>query len=316
MPTVVLNHDLPLADALTGRREGLTVVSANDHDEALAALSDAGMLVCNGNGWDDRFLDALSRGDWVQVTSSGYDAYPVDALRDRGVSFTNATGIHTPVVAEHAFALALSFTRLIPTLASKQGDRTWGPRTELSHELSDWTGRTLTVYGLGAIGEAIARRGLAFEMDVYGVKRDPDDYDGRLPADRVVAADAFHDVLPETDLLVAVVPLTPETRGAIDADVFDALPDSAVLVNVARGPVVDEAALLDALRNGDVAGAGLDVFDEEPLPADSPLWDRDDVVLTPHVGGRSNTFPERFASLFFENYDRRRADEPLVNQLA
>jgi D-2-hydroxyacid dehydrogenase (NADP+) len=205
---------------------------------------------------------------------------------------------------------------MIPEFVSKQAEHTWGPRTAVTADLTDWTGQTLTVYGLGSIGETIAERGSAFGMDVYGVKRDPEDYDGCLPAGRVLASDEFHDVLPETDLLVAIAPLTEETRGSIDGAVFRALPDSAILINVSRGPVVDEAALVDALRAGELAGAGLDVFEAEPLPADSPLWDREDVIVTPHVGGRSNSFPTRFADLFAENYGRWRADEPLQNQIA
>ena len=315
MPTVVINHDLPLAEPLEGRRDDLEVVSASGRDEALTALSDAEILVCNPGGWDERFLDVLEADDWIQVTSAGYDAYPIDAIRERGVTFTNATGNYGPVVAEHAFAMALAFTRMIPQFRARQRERIWGPRSEVSLRLSDWKDHTLTVYGLGNIGESIAERGLAFEMDVYGIKRDPAEYDGCLPPERVRASDELLEVLPGTDLLVAIVPLTEATRGSIDADVFEALPDSAILVNVARGAVVDEDALIEALRSGEIAGAGLDVFEDEPLPESSPLWDRDDVILTPHIAGRSNTFPTRFAELFLENYDRRRAGETLVNQV-
>jgi len=204
---------------------------------------------------------------------------------------------------------------MIPEFVSKQAERQWGPRTEVSMELTDWNDHTLTVFGLGNIGEEIAGRGLAFGMDVYGVKRDPDEYDGCLSAERVLASNEFHDVLPETDLLVIIVPLTDETRNSIDQSVFRVLSDSAILINVARGPVVDEAALVDALRAGEIAAAGLDVFDEEPLPENSPLWTRDDVIITPHVGGRSDTFPDRLAELFVENYERRQRDERLLNQI-
>jgi D-2-hydroxyacid dehydrogenase (NADP+) len=313
MSTLVIDHDLPLAEALEGRFDDLAVVSTADREETTAALADAELLVCNPTRWDDRFLESLSSGDWVQATSAGYAAFPVEAFRDRGVRFSNATGVHDPVVAEHAFAFAFAFSRTIPTFVSKQAERTWGPRDEVTADLTDWTGDTLTVYGLGSIGETIAKRGSAFGMEVYGIKRDPEDYDGSLPAERVLAAEAFHDVLPGTDLLVAIVPLTEATRGSIDAEVFRALPDSAVLVNVSRGPVVDEAALVDALQSDEIAGAGLDVFETEPLPEDSPLWEREDVIVTPHVGGRSDTFPTRFADLFAENYERWRAGESLRN---
>lgn len=315
MPTVVVNHDLPIAAALEGRRDDLTVRSTAGYEEAVSALEGAEFLVCNPGRWDDRLLEVLGPGDWIQATSAGYAAFPIDEFRDRGVTFTNATGIHDPVVAEHVFALAFAFSRMIPEFVSKQAERTWGPRTEVSHELTDWKGRTLTVYGLGSIGEAIAERGVAFGMDVRGVKRDPDDYGGCLPPERVLASDELHDVLPETDLLVVIVPLTDETRSSIDEAALRALPDSAVLVNVARGPVVDEAALVDALRTGELAGAGLDVFEEEPLPEDSPLWDMENVIVTPHVGGRSDTFPDRLADLFVENLDRWREDDTLLNQI-
>jgi D-2-hydroxyacid dehydrogenase (NADP+) len=152
-------------------------------------------------------------------------------------------------------------------------------------------------------------------MNVYGIKRNPDDYKGHLDTKHVLSADEFHDVLPETDLLVASVPLTESTRSAIDAEVFDRLPESAIIINVSRGAVVDEPALLEALRSNEIAGAGLDVFEQEPLPDNSPFWSRDDVIVTPHVAARSDTFPERFASLFFENYERWQADGPLVNQI-
>lgn len=316
MPTVVVNHDLPIDSELEGRRDGITVVSTTGREETVSALADARILVCNPSNWDDRYLEALAPDDWVQATSAGYDAFPIDEFRDRGVTFTNAAGIHDPVVAEHVFALALAFSRTIPAFVSKQRDRVWGPRTEVTAGLSDWKDDTLTVYGLGSIGEEVAERGLAFGMDVYGVKRDPEAYAGCLPAERVLAADDLSDVLPVTDLLVAAVPLTEETRMSIDADVFRAVPDSTVFINVARGPVVDETALVEALRTGEIASAGLDVFETEPLPEGSPLWNRDDVIVTPHVGGRSDTFPGRFVDLLMENYERWRQDEPLRNRIA
>lgn len=315
MPVVIVNHDLPIAAALEGRCDDLTVRSTTGYEETISALEEAEFLICNPGRWDDRLLEALAPGDWVQATSAGYAAFPVEEFRDRDVTFTNAAGIHDPVVAEHVFALALAFSRMIPDFVSKQGERTWGPRTEVSTQLTDWKDRTLTVYGLGNIGEEIAERGLTFEMDVYGVKRNPNDYEGCLASDRVLSGDEFHEVLLETDLLVVIVPLTDETRQSIDEDVFRALPDSAILINVARGPVVDETALIDALRTDKLAGAGLDVFETEPLPKDSPLWARDDVIVTPHVGGRSDTFPDRLADLFIENFERWQENETLRNQI-
>ena len=310
---VLVFHDLPIADEIGERRPDLEVRTAGDEEAVHDLLGAATVFVTNIHRWDDAFLDGLDAGDLIQSTSAGYAAFPVETLDERDIALCTAAGVTAPTVSEHAFALALSFSRRLPVYASRQRDRVWD-RSD-SRTLSDWTGKTLTVVGLGNIGERVARRGLAFDMTVNGVKRDPAAYDGCLDADAVFASSELSSVLPETDLLVLAVPLTDETRGLIDEAALDALPDSAVLVNVCRGPVVDEAALIDALDAGRIGGAGLDVFDEEPLPPDSPLWDHDRVIMTSHVAGRSDAFVPRFVDLLLENLDRRASGEPLENQL-
>jgi D-2-hydroxyacid dehydrogenase (NADP+) len=311
MTTVLVYHDLPIAERIADRRADLTVRAADTAEEVLAALPDAGVFVTKPSSWEDRFTDGLERGDWVQATSSGYAAFPVETFRERGITFTNATGNYDAAVSEHVFALVFALSRGLPTFIDGQREHDW--RREHGATLSDSTGKTMTVVGLGSIGKTVAERALAFGMDVYGTKRHPDDYDGSLADERVIASDEWRSVLPETDLLVLTVPLTPETRGMVDSAAFDALPDSAVLVNVARGPVVEEKALVDALEAGGIGGAGLDVFETEPLPPGSPLWAVENVVVTPHVGGRSAAFVERFSDLFIDNFDRRQAGESLRN---
>lgn len=310
---VVVRHDRPIAEELSGSRPDLAVVDAGSKAEALSELPDADAFVVNPTDWTDEYLDGLGPGTWVQATSTGYSAFPLDAFEERGVVFTNATGNYGAPVADHAFALLLALARGVPACLDQQHDRRWD--RAVGDELRSLEGRTLTVVGLGDVGESVVRRALGFGMDVYGTKRDPADYDGRLPDERVLPASGLGGVLPETDVLVLAVPLTDETRGLVDEAALAALPDSALLVNVARGPVVDEDALLDALEAGRLAGAGLDVFDEEPLPESSPLWDRDDVVVTPHVAGRSQSFVRRFVELFLDNYDRRTAGDELVNRV-
>lgn len=312
MALVLVFHDLPIAEAIRERRPDLEVVSLGNHAAVRERLHQADVLLTNPPGWDDAYLDALSPGDWVQTTSAGYGAFPVETLAERGVLFTTAAGLNASTVAEHVFALALAFTRRIPVYSERQRDHAYD-RSDTTR-LSDCSGDALTVVGLGHVGEAVARRGLAFEMTVRGVKRNPEAYDGVLQPNHVLGPAGLHSVLPETDLLVLAVPLTDETRGLVDAAVFDALPDSAHLINVARGAIVDQSALLSALETGRLAGAGLDVFDPEPLPPDSPLWDRDDVLVTPHVAGRSDAFVPRFVDSFLENLDRLAAGEPLENR--
>lgn len=314
MTTAVVFHDMPIAAAIETHTTDLSVVSADSEAMVHSALGDAEVFVTNPTKWSDSFFDHLDTGNWMQATSIGYAAFPASRFRERGVSLTNAATVHDAVVSEHAFSLSLALSRNLGASVNRQREHEWD--RGVGTGAWDWKGKRLTVFGLGNIGEAVARRGRAFGMDVRGIKRTPSTYTGTLSDNKVVPVDEFPDLLPETDLLILTVPLTDATRHAIDATVFEALPDSAVLVNVARGAVVDEDALIDALRGGEIAGAGLDVVESEPLPSESPLWDRDDVILTPHVGGRSRDFPDRFARLFAENYDRWRAGEALVNRVA
>jgi D-2-hydroxyacid dehydrogenase (NADP+) len=314
MERALVYHDMPVVSAIRNRASELTVLEADADAEVLEALGTADIFVTNPTKWSDAFLDCLGEGDWMQATSIGYAAFPVSGFRERGVALTNAATVHDSVVSEHALALALALSRnLGPTLA-RQHAHEWD--REVGTGMWDWKGRQMTVFGLGNIGEAVARRGRAFGLEVYGVKRTPSTYTGTLSRDRIVTPSEFPELLPDTDLLVLTVPLTDATRRAIDDETFAALPDSAVLVNVARGKVVDQDALVDALRAGELAGAGLDVAESEPLPTESPLWDRDDVLITPHVGGRSSDFPDRFSRLFVDNLNRRRAGQTLVNRIA
>jgi D-2-hydroxyacid dehydrogenase (NADP+) len=309
--TVLVHPDLPLGidgSRLRGEREGLSVERPDDEAAFREAVAIADVLLISNATWDDAYLDGLVPGTWVQSMSAGNDRVPLDAVRERGVTFARGT-VHGSAVAEHALALALSLLRGVPAFRDRQREREWD--RELGTELGSLAGRTLTVVGLGAVGEAVVRRALAFGTDVAGVTRRPDAYDGRLGDGAVHPPEALHDVLERTDVLVLACPLTGETRGLIDAGALRVLPETAVLVNVARGPVVDEDALVAALREGEIAGAGLDVFDEEPLPETSSLWDVEGVIVTPHVAVHSRWYADRVAERFLESYDRwRRGESP------
>lgn len=310
---IVVCHEQPIAEALEEARPNVSIVDADSRAAAISELPDADAFVVNPTNWDDTYLDRLQPGTWVQATSAGYAAFPLEAFEERGIVFTNAAGNYGPPVADHAFALLLALARGLPACLEQQRDHQWD--RAVGDTLLDLEGRTLTVVGLGDIGESVVRRGRGFGMTVYATKRVPAEYDGQLPAERVLSPDALEDALPETDVLVLAVPLTEETRHLVDDDALATLPDSALLINVARGPVIDQDALVAALEADELAGAGLDVFTEEPLPNDSPLWDRNDVVITPHVGGRTETFVRRFVDLFLTNYDRRCEDAEYVNRI-
>lgn len=313
MPTLLVHYGLPTpvdGSELEGKRDDLTVVRSRSCGENRELLADADVVVTANGLWDDAFLDSLEAGDWVQTIGAGYDAYPTERFREAGVVLTNAPGIHGATAAEHVMALALAFSRRLPEFFELQGRHEWDRR--IGGEVTD---RTMTVLGLGEIGRVVADRARAFEMDVWGVKRDPTTHDSPLSDDRVVGPDALGEVLPATDVLVVTLPLTPETRGIVGATELDALPDDATLINVGRGGLVEEDALVAALREGRLGGAGLDVFETEPLPEESPLWDVENVVVTPHLAGVSDRYPERFAALFLEAYDRWRAGEPLRHRI-
>jgi phosphoglycerate dehydrogenase-like enzyme len=310
VPTVLVHPGLPLGidgSRLRGRRGDLAVERPDDEAAFRERVDGADVLVVSNATWDDAYLDGLGPGDWVQSMSAGNDRVPLDALGERGVTFARGT-VHGPAVAEHALALALALLRGVPAFRDRQHEAEWD--RGLGTGLDSLVGRTLTVVGLGAVGEAVVRRASAFDADVVGVTRRPDAYDGRLDAGAVHPPDALPDLFGRTDVLVLACPLTEGTRGLIGAEALDALPGTAVLVNVSRGPVVDEGALVEALRAGDVAGAGLDVFEAEPLPEDSPLWELERALVTPHVAVHSRRYADRLAERFLESYDRWRRGEP------
>lgn len=290
-------HELSfVASSLADARKDLTVVRAADTEEAVEELCDAGMILISNSNWEDDFLEGLSNGDWIQSTSAGYNSLLLAEFRERGIRFTNAAETHGSMVAEHVFSLVFTHSRDLFQLRAKQEQADWDHSFGMA--LGDWLGKTLTIVGLGRIGEAIAERGQAFSMKVSGIKRHPDNYEGCVPDNRVHGPDGLAGILPGTDLLVLSVPLTRETHHLVDAEVLAALPESTVLINIARGEVVDETALVDAFEADEIAGAGLDVVEREPLPADSPLWDCSDAIITPHVAGLSDGFSGRIAALF------------------
>lgn len=247
---------------------------------------------------------------WMSFWSAGLDQKIAPELVERNLRITNASGVHGPNIAEHVLAYMLMFTRRMHLHVRKQAEGAWW-RQKDSEEL---TGQTLGIVGLGRIGEALTARAKAFEMRVIATKRNPDSrYDAAVAPDAIYASEALPRLLSESDHVCIAVPYTPETHHLFDAAMLAHMRPTAYLHNVARGKVVDETALIDALHKGKIAGAGLDVFETEPLPADSPLWQMENVILTPHVSGMTPHYFARTADLFAENLKRYLNDEPLHN---
>jgi len=283
--------------------KGVANVAAPDMDEVPLALEGVEVLVAFQ--WKDEWLVPGLR--WIQSVTAGTDQFPVDALDDAGVVLTSAVGIHDVQVSEHAFGLLLAMTRGIGAAVRNQVDRDWHwpPVTDLS-------GMTLGVLGLGVIGEAVAHRAKAFGMEVLGTKRSVDGYTGA--ADEVFGPEATLEVFQRSDAVIVTLPATAETAGLVGSAEFEAL-QGGFFVNVGRGSVVDEAALVSALRSGVLRGAGLDVFEEEPLADSSPLWDMPEVIVSPHLAGTSPRYGERLADLFAKNLPAFRGEGEWINRV-
>lgn len=265
---------------------------------------------------------------WVQTYFAGVDSWLARAGdRAKGVSVTTASGIHGPNMGEYSLMMMLAWEHALPELLEYQRQGVWPAQRRKMLLPGELRGATLGVVGYGSIGREAARQACALGMRVLACKRDPNrredagwilpgtgDPHGELPA-QYYAIKQLGEMLGQCDYVLLSMALTPATRHIIDAAALQSMKPSAVLVNVARGGLVDEPALIEALRSGAIRGAGLDVFEQEPLPQDSPLWSLPNVLLTPHVAGITPALGERLMMLFAENLRRYLAGEPLLNRV-
>lgn len=244
---------------------------------------------------------------WIHSTAAGVDQLLHPEVVQRDIIVTDSSGIHAEPITEHVLAVMLAFARRLPVATRNQMTHRWDRASVIGEEL--W-GQTVGILGLGSIGREVAARCQAFGMRVIGTKRTP----AAVPhADQVLPPDGLDDVLRVSDYLVIILPLTEQTRGLIGARELGLMKPTAYLINVARGAIVQEAALIEALRAGRLRGAGLDVFEREPLPQDSPLWEMERVILTPHVSGAGPDYYDRALPLFCENLRRFLIGAPLLN---
>ncbi len=283
-------------------------------DDLTARLPEADVLLVSGF-WQNELLNAAPRLRFIQSIGAGVDQFDLDALRQRGIRLATASGVNSNAVSEHAMALILAFTRHIHTGRDRQQNHAWrGMIGDLSLREDELGGKTLLIIGLGKIGSRLAKLAKAFDMQVLATKRNPATADA--PADAVHLPEELSALLPQADFVALTCPLTPATDKVIDAAAFDQMKESAYLINVARGGCVDEPAMLTALRSGAIAGAGIDHFWDEPLPQDSPFWDLENVLITPHTGGETCMYEENLLDILLENLNRLwRGETELVNQV-
>jgi len=273
--------------------------------------ADAHILLTTGGVSADAFLAQAPDLRWIQTSSAGVNGLCTPALLARPeVDVTSARGIHGDQMAEHTLALLLALTRALPEFLRQQARREWK-----RHSLPEMRGRTLMVVGYGTIGRAIARVCQAVGLKVVGVRRRGDASGTDVEGVRVVSVDELDTALPSADYVVLTLPLTDQTRGMFGAERLARMKTGAFIVNVGRGSVLDETALVRAVVEGPLAGAALDVFEEEPLPADSPLWDLPNVIVTPHVAAASPRYFEQVMGVFVDNLGRFLAGEPLRHRV-
>jgi phosphoglycerate dehydrogenase-like enzyme len=284
---------------------GTEITVADSPGEALESVEDVEVIL----GIITPALFQRARAlRWVHATTAGADAYLFDAMRESRVLLSGDKGLVGSHLAEHTFALLLAITRRLAR-AVLDGPRSWEHRVEYRREEFELEGLTMGVVGFGGTGKAITRRAAAFGMHCIAVDCEPVSSTPEVP--EVWPADRLDDLLRASDVVASGLPLTPATRGIFGDRAFALMKPSAILVNVTRGELVDGDALAHAMRSGAIAGAGLDVAPQEPLPPDHPLWTTPNVVMTPHTAGASQLRVGRNLDRFCRNLAHFRSGEPI-----
>ena len=306
----VWNLPRPLVDDLRRRFPDVTIDAPADQPEADRLLPEADIVL----GWAVKpaNFDRARRLRWIQVTAASVAGLLFPALVESQVQVTNGRGLHAAAMAEHTIGVILMFARKLHLARDAQRSGRW-VQSELAEgePFRSLTGATLGLVGLGTIGGAMAVRARALGMQVVAVRRRPEA--DPIPAHQQWPVERLPELLERADWLVLAPPLTAQTRGLIGAAELERMRRGAVLINLGRGPLVDEPALIRALERGTIAGAALDVFDREPLPLASPLWSMPQVILSPHISGLGPRLWERSMELFARNLVAFREGRPLEN---
>lgn len=306
MPNIVAIHDL------TAEQQQKIKEIAPDYDLLVtkakeltgSIVRDADIMIGWSRSMQEEVLAADSKIKWIQAWSAGVDKMPLRELEEKGIQLTNASGVHSVPITEHIFAMILAFNRNLHLAIRQQSNNKW----DTSGTFTELAGKTIVIIGVGQIGSHTARVAQAFGMRTVGVRNSgkSDPY-----VESMYKVDQLDEALAQGDYIVNILPLTDETRGLFNTARFSAMKDSAFFVNVGRGQTVVTDDMVQALQSGGLAGAGLDVFEEEPLPADHPLWNLDNVIMTPHMAGDTDRYGERAVDIFLENLKHYVNGEPL-----
>jgi D-2-hydroxyacid dehydrogenase (NADP+) len=293
---------------------GIRSFTVRDPETLESRVGEGDVLVISGL-WQNGLLERAKKLRFIQSIGAGTDQFPREELARRGIRLASARGVNYRAVAEHAMALILALSRRLPEARDNQAKRLWrGMIGDPSRREDELGGKTLLIVGLGQIGGRLAELARAFDMRVEGLRLRP--AAGRGAADAVHATSDLCSLLPEADFVALTCPLTPETENLIDAKALARMKPMAYLVNVARGRVVDEAALIEALASGRIAGAGLDVTADEPLAESSRLWGMEQVLITPHTAGETSRYEDNVIEILRDNLDCLwRGEQQLRNQV-
>ncbi|KZE63307.1 3-phosphoglycerate dehydrogenase [Fictibacillus phosphorivorans] len=280
----------------------------NNMKEAKAYLTQAEILLSYGEDLTDELVAAAKKLKWIMVISAGLDKMPFKALEKQDVLITNARGIHKTPMAEYTISMMLQVSRQASQLLENQKQHKWDrkvPMTEIS-------GKTIGILGTGAIGCEIARLAKAFNMKTIGFNRSGHPADN---CDFILDKEGISKLYEESDFIVNVLPSTQQTHQFVGERAFSLMKKSAIFINIGRGTTVNEELLIQALREKKISHAVLDVFENEPLSEDSPLWDMENVTVTPHLSGISPQYQERAIEIFCDNltYFRKNKCEEMAN---
>lgn len=295
--------------ALHDKYPDITFNFCDNMDEAKQYLGQAEILITYGSDLTAELVKSASQLKWIMVISAGLENMPLAVIKEKGILVTNAKGIHKFQMAEYAISMLLQVYRQAKVFIENEVASKW----DKTVRMQELTGKTMLIAGTGAIGGEVARLAKAFRMTTYGISRSgrPVDY-----IDETYTNDDLKNILPKADIVVSVLPSTLETRNFFNDEHFQLLPNHAVFLNMGRGDAVKDGDILNAVREGEIAHAVLDVFETEPLPDDHPFWKEDNVTVTPHISGASPMYQTRALEIFEQNLETYLANrEGFVNKI-
>ncbi|WP_370224516.1 D-2-hydroxyacid dehydrogenase [Cytobacillus sp.] len=310
--TCIVTHDLEPSqiDKIKEVIPDWELISGKDPANWYNEMKEAEVIAGWKKDLKEMVLEGSSSLRWFQSWSAGVDSLPLAEMESQGIQITSANGVHANPISETIFALMLGLTRKIHTYVKNQQAKVWhhsGMKLEIHN-------KTIGLIGTGAIGKETARIAKAFGMKVIGVRHSgkPEEY-----IDEMYTSGQLNEVLPLCDYVVVTLPLTQETRQLFGAEQFSRMKNSAFFINIGRGEIVKETDLIAALQNGQIAGAGLDVFEKEPLSEDSPLWEHDNAIITPHTAGSTEYYTKRvIEDIFIPNLKEYiNSGTPGINQV-